>query len=232
MKMLCPHCSTSFKIQEPESTYHETGARYVEYEKLSVGYEVKSFLCPECNDIIIMLRRGDLSTVGSYYHMNPEDMLEEKMIYPRTTDTHLSVLIPEKYRKDYKEAALILPISPKASAAICRRMLQQILREQFSIEKKDLYQEIGEFISLPNIPSFLADSVDAIRVIGNLAAHPLKSKQTGEIMEVEDGEAEWLLEVLETLFDFTFIQPIKLQERQDRLNTRLRELGKGEMLKK
>lgn len=110
-------------------------------------------------------------------------------------------------------------------------MLQQILRDEFQIQKKDLYQEIEEFIQRQGVPSYIADSVDAVRNIGNFAAHPLKSKQTGEIMDVEDGEAEWLLNVLDALFDYTFVQPIKLQERQDSLNTKLRELGKGEMLK-
>lgn len=36
----------------------------------------------------------------------------------------------------------------------------------------------------------------------------------------------------DALFDFTFVQPIKLQERRDKLNEKLRELGKGEMLEK
>ncbi len=39
--------------------------------------------------------------------------------------------------------------------------------------------------------------IDAVRVIGNFAAHPIKSKSTGEIVDVEPGEAEWNLNTLE-----------------------------------
>ncbi|MGA9972020.1 MAG: hypothetical protein WA757_14400 [Candidatus Acidiferrales bacterium] len=61
--------------------------------------------------------------------------------------------------------------------------------------------------------------------IGNFAAHPIKSKQTGEIVAVEPGEAEWNLDVLESLFDFYF-QPAILKEKKDALNKRLAEAGK------
>jgi hypothetical protein len=36
------------------------------------------------------------------------------------------------------------------------------------------------------------ESIDAVRNIGNFAAHPQKSTATGEILEVEFGESEWL----------------------------------------
>lgn len=227
--MLCPHCGVHFKIQRPKSISFVTSN---DDEAVTKGREVKGFTCPDCNEAIILLRTGELD-YDSNNPFNPYyvDALEsETMIYPKSSGADLGKEIPEKYRKDFNEAAMILRISPKASAAICRRMLQEILREEFSISKRDLYQEIEEFISLPNVPSYLADSVDAIRNIGNYAAHPLKSTQTGQIIEVEDGEAEWLLEVLEALFDFAFIQPVRLQERRDKLNDRLRELGKQEML--
>ncbi len=48
-------------------------------------------------------------------------------------------------------------------------------------------------------------------------------------MDVEPGEAEWLLEVLEALFDFAFVQPKKLEERKKKLNKKLQDLGKPQM---
>jgi hypothetical protein len=38
-----------------------------------------------------------------------------------------------------------------------------------------------------------------------------------------------LLDVLETLFDFAFIQPARAKEAKERLNEKLREAGKPEM---
>jgi len=75
----------------------------------------------------------------------------------------------------------------------------------------------------------LADAIDAIRNIGNFAAHPIKSKQTGQIIPVEPGEAEWNLDVLESLFDFYFVAPEKLKEKRDELNKKLQEAKKPPM---
>jgi hypothetical protein len=37
-------------------------------------------------------------------------------------------------------------------------------------------------------------NIDAIRNVGNFAAHPLKSTNTGLILDVEPSEAEWPLD--------------------------------------
>ncbi len=71
--------------------------------------------------------------------------------------------------------------------------------------------------------------LDAVRNIGNFAAHPLKSQSTGEIVEVEPGEAEWNLEVLEMLFDFYYVQPAHAQKRRDELKKKLADAGKPPM---
>jgi hypothetical protein len=78
-------------------------------------------------------------------------------------------------------------------------------------------------------PSHLAEAIDAVRNIGNFAAHPLKSQSTGEILPVEPEEAEWNLDVLESLFDFYFVQPAILAKKCDALNIKLSDAGKKPM---
>lgn len=107
--------------------------------------------------------------------------------------------VPLNYKNNFLEAVRIMHLSPKSSAAMSRRLLQEILHEKFNINKNNLSKEIEEFIKKPNIPSYLSQSVDAIRNIGNFAAHPLKSTSTGEIVEVETGEVEWIIEILKLL---------------------------------
>jgi hypothetical protein len=46
---------------------------------------------------------------------------------------------------------------------------------------------------------------------------------------VEPGEAEWNLDVIESLFDFYFTQPALLKKKRDALNTKLKAAGKPEM---
>jgi hypothetical protein len=134
--------------------------------------------------------------------------------------------VPDEFSADYKEACDVITISEKASAALSRRCLQHLLREKAGIKKGDLANEIQQILDSKRLPSHLADNLDAVRNVGNFSAHPMKSTNTGEILDVEPGEAEWLLEVLEGLYDFYFIEPAKSQRRRDALNKKLAEAGK------
>ena len=145
---------------------------------------------------------------------------------PRS-EPHESVEPP--YNTDYNEAAAVLSLSPKASAALSRRILQTLIRDKAGITKTNLSLEIDELIATSGLPSRINESVDAIRNIGNFAAHPIKSTNTGEIVEVEPGEAEWNLDVLDMMFDHYFVQPFLLQQKKDALNKKLADAGKPPM---
>jgi hypothetical protein len=54
----------------------------------------------------------------------------------------------------------------------------------------------------------------------------MKSNHTREIVDVEDDEAEWLVEVLEELFDHVYIIPVRPASRREALNRKLGGLGK------
>lgn len=124
---------------------------------------------------------------------------------------------------------MVLPDSAKASAALSRRCLQQLLRDFEKVKPGNLADEIQEVIDRGKLPSHIAESIDAVRNIGNFAAHPAKSQKTGEIVPVEPGEAEWNLNVLESLFDFYFVQPAVVKQKREALNKKLAEAGKKPM---
>jgi len=117
---------------------------------------------------------------------------------------------------DFVEACMVLPFSPKASAALSRRCLQQVLAKKAGATG-DLYDQIQEVVDSKQLPSHVAENLDYVRVIGNFAAHASKSKTTGKIVAVEPGEAEWNLDVLESLFDFYYVLPAKAKVKRDAL---------------
>lgn len=137
--------------------------------------------------------------------------------------------VPELYANDYREACLVLGDSPKASAALSRRCLQAIIRDELHIKKGNLSDEIDEVLTSGKLPSYVAKAVDAIRIVGNFSAHPTKSTNTGEIIDVEVGEAEWCLDVLESIFDVCFEQPALLADKRAALDSKLAEAGKPPM---
>jgi len=54
----------------------------------------------------------------------------------------------------------------------------------------------------------------------------MKSKNTGEILDVEPEEAEWLLNTLEGLFEHTFVKPEELKRKREATNAKLKDAGK------
>ena len=57
----------------------------------------------------------------------------------------------------------------------------------------------------------------------------MKGTNSGAIVPIEPHEAEWTLDVLESLFDFYYVQPALLQAKRAALNQKLNTAGKPPM---
>jgi hypothetical protein len=108
-------------------------------------------------------------------------------------------------------------------------LLQHILRAKARVKPANLVSEIDEVREMNLLPIGLADELDSIRHIGNFAAHPVKDTETEAIADVEEGEAEWLLDLLEELLDVFFVAPVKRQMRRKELDEKLEAVGKKPM---
>ena len=216
--MKCPHCGTGIRLDVQGRSVSRAD------RKSDLGIEITYGLCPECTGFVAVMK------LGTYRWVDGESELvqvtQEYTVFPQHAEHCMNPCVPDQYRQAFNEAHAVLSVSPKASAALSRRLLQQILREEHHIKPSDLNKEIEAFLKLPGIPKEISGSVDAVRSIGNFAAHPLKYTNTGEIADVEDDEARWLLETLEYLIDYTFIQPEIKREREASLNRKLGDLGK------
>lgn len=210
--MKCPHCLHAIHIE----WYFNSLGSDIDYD-----WHFNFGICPNCKKSIIFLNGNKIGTGTSE---------TELLVYPKGySRTPLDPVVPGIYSQDYQEACKVLQDSPKASAALSRRCLQNLLRDVGNIKPSNLSKEIDEVLKFKSLPSQLADAIDAIRNIGNFAAHPIKSNNSGVIVEVEAGEAEWLLDVLEGLFDYYFVQPDLLQKKKDALNIKLADAGKPPM---
>ncbi len=104
--------------------------------------------------------------------------------------------------------------------------MQHILRECAKVKEPTLDKEIQKVLDGNMVPSHLAESLDAVRTVGNFAAHPIKSTSSGEVVDVEPGEAEWNVDTVEALFDFYFVQPARTAAKRAALNQKLKDAGK------
>ena len=216
--MKCPHCLVSFHDAWTQWDYlTKQGTRSPVYPDCKWTFQAISTLCPACGQLIFRVDRCSLSTLSVF---------ESITAYPKGTSRPVPPEVEGKFESDFREACLVIGASKKASAALSRRCLQNLLREKAETKAKDLAPQIQEVLDSGKLPSHLADRIDGVRVIGNFATHPIKSTHTGEVIEVELGEAEWLLDTLEGCFDFYFVQPAKLEKTRDALNKKLEEAGK------
>jgi len=221
--MKCPHCTVEVDSQFKENYIGDDSDGYWSFFQMKCPN-------PECNRIILELAKGENCTLIPGELEIIQDIKYRIFVNPiASARKPVPQEVDQIFAKDYKEACLILSFSPKASAALSRRCLQNVLREKANIKNSNLSKEIQEVIDRKLLPSYLLDDIDAVRNIGNFGAHPIKSTSTGEIVEVETGEAEWLLEVLELLFDFYFVQPEKSKKKREALNIKLDDAGKPSM---
>jgi hypothetical protein len=80
-----------------------------------------------------------------------------------------------------------------------------------------------------SLPISIHNAVDAIRQFGNFGAHPIDDKTTLQLIEVEPGEAEWCVEVVEELMDHYHERPAQLEARLDLANAKFRSGGKPDL---
>jgi Domain of unknown function (DUF4145) len=215
--MQCGHCSADY---HPATTTHPLGRDAAE-QLWQLEYEK----CPRC-------QKFNMRLVWGFPHPQASNQVGQvkgtRVIHPKEGSARkpASPVVPKPLQEDYNEACLVIADSPKASAALSRRCLQNILRDYAKVKPQNLNKEIDEVIASNKLPTHLSSDLHAIRAVGNFAAHPTKDTSTGEIVDVEPGEAEWLLDLLEGLFDFYFVAPAETQKRRDALNAKLTAAGK------
>ena len=212
--MKCLHCQLEFS-QDPEYAYVGTDVDRI--------WLTGSSRCPACGKATIVLVNAD----GESVEHTP---INEKMrftIYPRTTRRQPCPMpVPGDIAQDYLEACLALDCSPRASAALSRGALQKILRGAAGVLPGELAEELLDLLDSRTLPPHLSDLVKGAVIISNFYANPEKSRAPMSIMPVAAAEADLLVEVLEALFDFYYVQPAVSAGRWASLKSRLVFEGK------
>lgn len=214
----CPHCQHVVFFDSPVTVIEKTNySSYLWTESGGDGVYVYSSQCPNCKKPIVVAR------------IKTGDKEKSRLVHPFNIVRTVPPEVPTDIQDDFLEAAAVLPVSEKASSALSRRCLQTLLIKNGAREGDTLSSQIDTV--LPQLPSYLAENLDAIRNVGNFAAHPMKDKSTGEIVDVEPEEATWNLDVLEQLFDFYYVQPKKAEEKRKKLDAKLKSIGKPALKK-
>jgi len=210
--MDCPHCFFEF---DPDK-----------YEDGSTGFivddgdvEVMSFhyKCPNCDrPSIYYCIVDDSENDGTLFPIYPRP--DSRKLCPPNAPQHIS--------RDYYEASELIQRSPKSSAILSRRCLENILFDVTGQEVKNLSKAIDDIINGNFLPPNLKNQIEAIKLIGNLAAHGTGSANSEEKVSVSFKDANWSLNILSELLDYYYSQPLEIERRRDELNQKLNRSGK------
>jgi hypothetical protein len=218
--MKCPHCTIHF--HDNWQHYHFTRNNTILHsEKLNRYWNYHSAECPNCKDVTIEIMES---------HPNGAQIGAWRRIYPVGANRGpVPPEVPPDIARDYIEACNVLPTSAKASAALSRRCLQNMLHAH-GYKAKDLAKEIDLLLNETDpkkaLPHKLRETVDGIRNFGNFSAHPIDDKTTLQVIDVQPHEAEWCLETIDDLFEHFYVGPEVAKAKRAALNAKLAAAGK------
>src|SRR5260370_25952553 len=189
-----PHCGIHFH-DNWQSEYFSRANNYLaaDFQGVRAYWMYRSANCPGCRDCTSQMTLGK----------DQKPLADWRQVYPIGANRGpVPPEVPPEIAPDYVEACNVLAISAKASAALSRRCLQNMLHAH-GYRARDLAKEIDLLLNEADprkaLPHKLYETVDSIRNFGNFSAHPIDDKTTLQVIEVEPHEAEWCLETIEDL---------------------------------
>jgi Domain of unknown function (DUF4145) len=214
----CPHCG---RPQIATRANYQSDRVALDVGKFAEAHENGAYLsslvtavrCASetCNKIAIAVEFGSAPATD----FGPGMVLDgseffTSMIYPRPCGKPFPDGVPLAMLEDYNEAWAIVDLSPKASATLARRCLQSMIRDFCNITRKNLHQEIEALekaLKDDELPKGVdvetVQAMKALRDVGNIGAH--MSQMDGVIVNVDPGEAEALLKLIEMLFNDWYV---------------------------
>lgn len=206
MSWICPHCATTATLQKCDVS---NGTGYAAIDTADNNQIIvvtwSAIKCPSkaCGKFVL-----DVSSCYGTALINDNDHRTGRVTPNRAkpfglgsvrfeprVGAPLSKNVPPVVKQDYEEACLIKDLSPKASATLCRRALQGMIRDFWLITKSSLHDELIAIQPLCDHDLFTA--MMGLKGIGNIGAHP--EKDINLIVDVDEGEVETLLELLRIL---------------------------------
>ena len=199
--MECPHCHVDIAV---------TPHVFALGEDQDGSWQVSNTRCPNCDRVIV-----DVGTKGGCAFP----------VWPPSSRPRLSEDVPVELESEYRAACQILPYSPEASAAISRRLLHRFLATHAGAGGGGLAEQVRRAADSEEIPPYLRAALQTLSRVTRLGAEGHKSLHPEALTPAEPGEAEWLLDVLQSLFELYFVQPARLRRKLDALEEKIGPTG-------
>jgi len=228
----CPFCGRATTITDPNVEISMVNIGISKSKNSSIGFTYKAIACPnqKCKELAFSLDYHTTRFSGDCGDYIKDKTLKIWNLLPESFAKPQPEYIPEPIKDDYYESCVIKDLSPKASASLARRCLQGMIRDFWKIEgKPTLAQEIDAIQE--KVDSDLWKAIDGVRKLGNIGAH--MEKDVNLIIDIDPGEAEQLIKLIELLLKEWYVAKHDRGERISRVikisddKTGQKELNKG-----
>lgn len=222
-KWICPYCSMTQTVVRNQTDRTVSSIGIEGGAEGSIGIETSSIGCsnPDCLKTTVNATIGEV-TYTNGYRLTGNGIILKQRLLPQGTAKPQPDYIPRALVDDYYEACLIRELSPKASATLIRRCLQGMIRDFAGIKKGKLIDEIKALRASVedgsadrSITPETVDAIDHVRDVGNIGAH--MEKDINLIIDVDPGEAQALIELVELLFEEWYVARNTRQKRLERI---------------
>ena len=160
--MQCPHCSIAFR----EVWQHNP----MKYDKWSnANWVCDTTVCPECHKPSIKIRYVPPPTGIALADWAWKASVKDQWVYPSSRrGKSFGDEVPDELKSDYFEACEVLLVSPRSSAALSRRIVEAVLREQgYKDRLVDQIKAVrNESESDRKLPAVLLRIIDVVREFG------------------------------------------------------------------
>lgn len=213
----CPHCDRAQTIAAADTAKRFWHIDIDHMAEGSVGANLLAIRCANnsCAKLTLHVRVGN-----DFYNKNKGERefvqdtapLLSTYLLPQGFAKPQPEYIPETIRQDYLEACLIRDLSPKASATLARRCIQTMIRDFAKLpDRPNLHQEIDALRkavddgTAPREVSMASvKAIEHVKNIGNIGAH--MQKDVDLIVEVDPGEAQALISLIESLLRDWYVE--------------------------
>ena len=202
----CPHCQQHATIREEDFASESVNAK----ESQRNWNATMAFItCPNkaCGKAALFcdLYLGFYDKTGILY----SERINRWQLFPPLNAKQFPDFVPQPIRDDYAEACLIRDLSPKSAATLARRCLQGMIRDFWQVTKSNLAQEIAAIES--KVDADTLEAINTVREFGNIGAH--MEKEVDRVIDIEPGEAEQLIWLVESLITDWYVARAERQKR-------------------
>lgn len=210
----CQYCKTNVPYDDPDFTC-ELHRRYVPadayadmLDEWTIGFFAKQ--CKSCQRAIVgyVIEFRDYENGQPLFNDFEDGSVDicNHQIYPSIPEASINFdyEVPQDIKQDLIEAHQCLEISPRATAALCRRAVHAVLVDKADGGGKNFSADIETAKKSPLFLGYPSRYLEAVRDCGNYAVHQNWDKESFDLIQTSRTEADALLKVAGNLVHYVY----------------------------